>query len=84
MFLLCFCSLNIYSVKHCTEGTVIICFSSVDFRRTENIQALIGLKSDHYTAVIIEDEESYIGREVCAISTCQFFLPSHDEIELQL
>ncbi|XP_058231268.1 sulfhydryl oxidase 2 [Hemibagrus wyckioides] len=32
--------------------------------RTENIQSLIGLKSDHYTAVIIEDAESYIGREV--------------------
>ncbi|KAF7687285.1 sulfhydryl oxidase 2 [Silurus meridionalis] len=32
--------------------------------RTEDILSAIGLKSDHYTAVIIEDKESYIGREV--------------------
>ncbi|KAF5904810.1 Sulfhydryl oxidase 2, partial [Clarias magur] len=37
---------------------------SLEPARTESIQSLVGLKSDHYTAVIIEDEESYIGREV--------------------
>ncbi|KAM9446170.1 sulfhydryl oxidase 2 [Clarias gariepinus] len=37
---------------------------SLEPARTESIQSLVGLKSDHYTAVIIEDGESYIGREV--------------------
>ncbi|XP_062874371.1 sulfhydryl oxidase 2 [Trichomycterus rosablanca] len=32
--------------------------------RTEDIVSLFGQKSDKYTAVIIEDEDSYIGREV--------------------
>lgn len=36
------------------------------------MQSLIGLKSDHYTAVIIEDAESYIGREVCAMMPVSF------------
>uniref|UniRef100_A0A3B1KF44 Sulfhydryl oxidase n=1 Tax=Astyanax mexicanus TaxID=7994 RepID=A0A3B1KF44_ASTMX len=32
--------------------------------RTEDILSLMGQKSEHYTAVIIEDGDSYVGREV--------------------
>ncbi|KAL4623332.1 sulfhydryl oxidase 2 [Arapaima gigas] len=32
--------------------------------RSADILSLMGLKMGHYTAVIIEDEESYVGREV--------------------
>uniref|UniRef100_A0A8C9T7R0 Sulfhydryl oxidase n=1 Tax=Scleropages formosus TaxID=113540 RepID=A0A8C9T7R0_SCLFO len=32
--------------------------------RSADILSLMGLKTDHYTAVIIEDEDSYVGREV--------------------
>ncbi|KAJ8379777.1 hypothetical protein SKAU_G00005550 [Synaphobranchus kaupii] len=32
--------------------------------RSENVLSLLGQKSEQYTAVIIEDEDSYVGREV--------------------
>ncbi|XP_051552596.1 sulfhydryl oxidase 2-like [Myxocyprinus asiaticus] len=36
----------------------------LDPARAENILSLIGKKTEHYTAVIVEERDSYVGREV--------------------